>query len=168
MLGISTWSPPKSLGWRKGFRLGSDLTWKLLGLLLVCGSQLAVTCKRTWCSTSGNRRDFVVGCTLTGAVVTSCAVQPDRWIVPHLAVRTHFEYGRWACRVTGRARHPGPPSLPCHVGVEFLNVGGWLTHGDFALVVGVDFLAVVEHRLIPARVRSEGSRGGRDCLLFGL
>ena len=29
----------------------------------------------------------------------------------------------------GRARHPGPPSLPRHVGVEFLNVGGWLTHG---------------------------------------
>ena len=36
----------------------------------------------------------------------------------------------------GRARHPGPPSLPRHVGVEFLNVGGWLTHGDLALKVG--------------------------------
>ena len=58
----------------------------------------------------------------------------------------------------GRARHPGPPSLPRHVGVEFLNVGGWLTHGDLALEVGVDFLAVAEHRLIPARVRSEWSR----------
>ena len=55
----------------------------------------------------------------------------------------------------GRARHPGPPSLPHHVGVEFLNVGGWLIHGDFALEVGVDFLAVAEHRLIPARVGSE-------------
>ena len=55
----------------------------------------------------------------------------------------------------GRARHPGPPSLPRHVGIEFLNVGGWLTHGDLALEVGVDFLAVAEHRLIPARVRGE-------------
>ena len=55
----------------------------------------------------------------------------------------------------GRARHPGPPSLPRHFGVEFLNVGGWLTHGDLALGAGVDFLAVAEHRLIPARVRSE-------------
>ena len=58
----------------------------------------------------------------------------------------------------GRTRHPGPTSLPRHVGVEFLNVGGWLTHEDLALEVGVDFLAVVEYRLIPARVASEWSR----------
>ena len=41
----------------------------------------------------------------------------------------------------GRARHPGPGSVPFLV--EVLNVGGWLTHCDFALDVGVDFLAVV-------------------------
>ena len=29
------------------------------------------------------------------------------------------------------------------------------THGDLALEARVDFLAVVEHRLIPARVKSE-------------
>ena len=58
----------------------------------------------------------------------------------------------------GRARHPGPASLHRYVGVEFLNVGGWLTYGDLALEVGVDFLAVAEHRLIPARIRSEWSR----------
>ena len=57
----------------------------------------------------------------------------------------------------GRARHPGPPSQPRHVSLEFHNVGGWLTHGDVALNAGVDFLAVAEHRLIPARVRSEWS-----------
>ena len=44
------------------------------------------------------------------------------------------------------------------MGVEVLNVGCWLTHGDLALDASVDFLAVVEHRLIPARVRSEWSR----------
>ena len=34
---ISTWSPPKSLAWQKGFRLGSGLTLRKLGpLLLVC------------------------------------------------------------------------------------------------------------------------------------
>ena len=59
---------------------------------------------------------------------------------------------------TGRAKHPGPPFLPHHVGVEFLNVGGWLTHGDLDFEVGVDFLAVAEHRLIPGRVRSKWSR----------
>ena len=58
----------------------------------------------------------------------------------------------------GRARHPGPPSQPHSVSLEFFNVGGWLTHGDLALDAGVDFLAVAEHRLIPARVRSEWSR----------
>ena len=42
--------------------------------------------------------------------------------------------------------------------LEFHNVGGWLTHGNLALAAGVDFLAVSEHRLIPARVRSESSR----------
>ena len=35
---------------------------------------------------------------------------------------------------------------------------GWLTHGDLALDAGLDFLAVTEHRLIPARVRSEWAR----------
>ena len=44
------------------------------------------------------------------------------------------------------------------VSVELFNVGGSLTHGDFALEAGADFLAVVEHRLIPARVRGEWSR----------
>ena len=44
------------------------------------------------------------------------------------------------------------------VSVELFNVGGWLTLGDFALEAGADFLAVVEHRLIPARVRGEWSR----------
>ena len=56
------------------------------------------------------------------------------------------------------ARHPGPTSPAPHLGVEVLNVGGWLTHGDLALGARVDFLAVVEHRLIPARDRSEWCR----------
>ena len=42
-------------------------------------------------------------------------------------------------------------------GFEVLYVGGWLTHGDFALDAGVDFLAVAAHRLIPARVHNEWS-----------
>ena len=58
----------------------------------------------------------------------------------------------------GKAGHPGPTPLPQHVAVEVFNVRGWLAHGDLVLEVDVDFLAVVEHRLIPARVRSEWSR----------
>ena len=66
----------------------------------------------------------------------------------------------WGCLVwylwIGEARHPGPGDGT--IGVEVFNVGGWLTHGDIALETGVDFLAVVEHRLVPARVRSEWNR----------
>ena len=41
---FSTWSPPKSLVWQKGFRLGSGLTlWKLGLLLLVCSLLLPVS-----------------------------------------------------------------------------------------------------------------------------
>ena len=35
---------------------------------------------------------------------------------------------------------------------------GWLTHGDMAMEAHVDFLAVIEHRLISARVRCEWAR----------
>ena len=54
-------------------------------------------------------------------------------------------------------KNPGPGSAH-HLAVEVFNVGGWLTHGDLALDAGLDFLAVTEHRLIPARVRSEWAR----------
>ena len=64
----------------------------------------------------------------------------------------------------GRAGHPGPTHLLQRVGIRVFNVGGWLTHGDLALEVGVDFLAVVEHRMIPARVRSEWARLRRKGL----
>ena len=61
------------------------------------------------------------------------------------------------CLWIGGAKNPGPGS-PHHLAVEVLNVGGSLTHGDLALDGGLDFLAVTEHRLIPARVRSEWAR----------
>ena len=61
----------------------------------------------------------------------------------------------------GRARHPGPPHPSRHVGLEVFNIGVWLTHGDLALEARGDFLAVVELRLIPARVRSEWPGLGR-------
>ena len=50
----------------------------------------------------------------------------------------------------GRARRPGP-DIASFV-VKVFNVGGWLTHGDLVLGTKDDFLAVVEHRLILARV----------------
>ena len=41
----------------------------------------------------------MIGCPLAAAVL-SCSVQADRWIAPHLAVRTLFHCCRWSCRVT--------------------------------------------------------------------
>ena len=56
----------------------------------------------------------------------------------------------------GRARHPGPctSSYPSGFSIEFLNVGGWLSRGDLALESKAHFLAVAEHRLVPARARN--------------
>ena len=56
----------------------------------------------------------------------------------------------------GRARHPWPPSN--NLDVEVFTVGGFLTHGDYVLNTDADFIAVVEHRLVPARAGSEGKR----------
>ena len=47
------------------------------------GVQPAVTCgKRAWDSTGGHRRDFMVGCTLAAAALSSCRVDPGRWVTP--------------------------------------------------------------------------------------
>ena len=54
----------------------------------------------------------------------------------------------------GGARHP-EPSGGTAIGLEALNVGSWLTHGDTALETSADFLAVSQHRLILASVRAE-------------
>ena len=43
---------------------------------------------------------------------------------------------------------------PGQLSVEFVNVGGCLTHGDLALDSCAQFLAVAEHWLIPSRARS--------------
>ena len=64
------------------------------------GRTPAVTCKRTWDSDSGNRRDFQIGCPLCAAAVLSCEVVGDRWIQPHLAVRTWFVADWWTACVT--------------------------------------------------------------------
>ena len=69
---------------------------------LATGKQPASTCKRSWGSSGGHRRDFMVGSppAAAAAAVLSCTVQTDRWIATHLAVRTLFHFGRWSCKVT--------------------------------------------------------------------
>ena len=81
-----------------GLWVDLEISWAL-----AAGKQPASTCMREWGSGSGTRRDFMVGCPLAAAVL-SCTVQPDRWIAPHLAVRTLFDYDRWCCRVSQPVR----------------------------------------------------------------
>ena len=49
---------------------------------------------------------------------------------------------------------------------KVFNVGGYLTQGDYALQTDADFQAVVEHRLVLARVRNEAL--GCGALVAGL
>ena len=68
-------------------------------VILADGVQPAATCKRAWDAHGLCWRDFKVGCPLADAAL-SCTVQNDRWVAPHLAVRTLFDCVRWTCRVT--------------------------------------------------------------------
>ena len=67
---------------------------------LAAGLRPAPTCKRIWSAPGGLRRDFMVGCPLAVAAVLSCKVQADRWVAPHLAVRTLFDCCRWCAAYT--------------------------------------------------------------------
>ena len=58
--------------------------------------------------------------------------------------------GWWSGCIISEGQTPGP------VSGSGLNVGGWLTNGDMALDSCAQFLAVAEHRLIPATARSIG------------
>ena len=57
--------------------------------------------------------------------------------------------------------HPSPSN---RLSVEFVNAGGWLSHGDLAFESRANFLAVAEHRFIPARARAISSELRRGQL----
>ena len=59
------------------------------------GGEPAVTCKHTWASDSGDRWDFQMDALLCAAAVRSCSVRNQRWIQPHLAVRSWLAASRW-------------------------------------------------------------------------
>ena len=70
---------------------------------IAAGRAPAVTCKRTWDSDW----DFQIGCPLCAAAVLSCEVVGDRWIQPHLAVRTWFA-DRWTAACVTQPRRFTP------------------------------------------------------------
>ena len=91
--------PCLSKGISAGLWVDLECSWAFAS-----GLPPAVTCKRSWGDSGGNRRDFMVGCPLVAAAVNSCSVQLDRWIVPHHAVRASFLYSSWTCRVSQPVR----------------------------------------------------------------
>ena len=64
------------------------------------GRNPGVTCKQDLGSSLGSRRDFMVGCPRVAAADSGCEVLADRWVVPHFAVRSSFDYSRWLARVS--------------------------------------------------------------------
>ena len=95
LLGISTSSPQRYLVWLKISLLGFGLIWRLLGLLLlVVILQSPVNAHGTLILEKGG----------IAAAVLSCSVLGDRWVQPHLAVRTWFAAERWTAEVTQPCR----------------------------------------------------------------
>ena len=80
---------------------------------------------------------------------------PYTFLVSNRSLRFCWGLFVWMLSV-GRARHPGPgtSSYPPGFSIEFLNVGGWFSRCDLALESSAHFLAIAEHRLIPARARA--------------
>ena len=82
-----------------------DFGWALeVSWALVTGKQPSSTCMRERSSGCGTRRDFMIGCPLVAASLLSCTVQADRWIAPHLVVRTLFDCDLWSCGVNQPVR----------------------------------------------------------------
>ena len=90
--------PPRFLAWQKESWLVSGLIWKNLGLWLLEGV-LGLPVSRIWDLPSA----LVVilwWVALVAAAISGCEVLVDRWVVPHFAVRTCFDYSRWLARVS--------------------------------------------------------------------
>ena len=98
---ISTWSPPESLAWQKGFRLGSGMIWRFLGLWLLVGSLLLLV------SVCGVLVVVIGGTLWLFASLAAAVISLARFkLTPHLAVRTLFDCGRWSDHSACAAHSP--------------------------------------------------------------
>ena len=102
-LGISTWSPLKSLACLKGFRLGPGLILNLLGLLLL------VCLLPSLVSVLGVLLVVIVGILWLVAFLLRLRLIPVRFnwtggLFSHHAVRASFLYSSWTCQVSQPVR----------------------------------------------------------------
>ena len=124
---------------------------------IAAGRDPAITCKRTWDSDSGNRRDFQIGCPLCAAAVLSCEVLDDRWIQPHLPVRTWFVADRWTAFVglllfglpLGLLQLIGPGVLSL---LRFEGFGIFMMSGLDGLMLVMPFLLIAPLLLVMSLV----------------
>ena len=117
---ISTWSPPKSLAWQKGFRLGSGLTFEVSWAL--AGKQLASSCMREWGSSGGTRRDFMVGCPLSSSCYSSLFLIMSVGLV---VLPSRFDF-----LLSGLL-----PGCPLLIKVENLGLWRFVGSGKFMMIV---------------------------------
>ena len=65
------------------------------------GKQPGVSCKRSWESMGGTRRDIIVARPFAAAAaVIGCHVDEQRCVQPHLSVRDSFQLERWVMNVS--------------------------------------------------------------------
>ena len=57
------------------------------------------TCQFQLDEGKGPRRDFALACSTTMAATTACSVFPERWFLPHFAIRTDFSISTWGATV---------------------------------------------------------------------
>ena len=86
-------------------------SWFDLQEAWVCASGVAlgVTCKHSFASTGGTRRDFFIGCPLVTAALGWCTVSEDRWVLSHHSVQASFCVETWTARACLPVRVVSPP-----------------------------------------------------------
>ena len=97
MLETSTWNQQESLakGISAGLWVDLESAWAFAS-----SRRLAVTCKRPGVRLVVSVAIFWLVVLLWPLLSLLVWFESDRWIVPHLSVRTNFECARWTCKVT--------------------------------------------------------------------
>ena len=145
LVGVFNVEPTKisclSKGISAGLWVDLDAAWSAAQ-----GRQPAVTCKRSWNSSGGSRRDF-----LATAALFSCSVSSCRWLQPHFAVSAVFDCDRWSSQVTQPIRcTPLWPGFLLLIKVGALNLLRSRGSGKY-MMIGCGLCLVLIVMALPVR-----------------